>query len=81
MKQKDLLSRITIDPAICFGKPVIRGMRYPVEFMLELLASGMTNEEILQDYTDLEEDDLRACLLFAARLASVKSVERVLQAS
>jgi uncharacterized protein (DUF433 family) len=48
-----LLDRITINPEICHGKPTIRGLRYPVENMLELLASGMTNEQILSDYPDL----------------------------
>jgi uncharacterized protein (DUF433 family) len=65
----DLLSRITTDPAICHGKPTVRGLRYPVENLLELLSSGMTFEEILADYEDLERDDLRAVLAFAARLA------------
>jgi len=59
-----LLKRITIDHSICHGKPVIRGLRYPVENILELLASNMTHEEILKDYEDLEENDLLACLLF-----------------
>jgi uncharacterized protein (DUF433 family) len=72
--EEELLKRITVDPEICHGKPVIRGMRYPVENILELMASGMTNEEILADYEDLEEEDLQACLLFAAKLAKVKSI-------
>ena len=63
-----LLSRITIDPAVCHGKPCIRGLRYPVETMLELLSSGMTIDEILADYEDLERDDLLAVLAFAARV-------------
>ncbi len=74
MENQALLDRITVDPKICHGKPVIRGLRYPVENMLELLASGMTHAEILADYEDLEEDDLIACLLFAARLTKVKHV-------
>ncbi len=57
-----LLARITIDQAICHGKPCIRGLRYPVETMLELLISGMTIDEILVDYEDLERDDLLAVL-------------------
>jgi uncharacterized protein (DUF433 family) len=72
MSERELLSRITRDPDICHGKPVIRGLRYPVSTLLELLASGMTPEEILQDYPDLEMDDLRAALLYAARLSEVK---------
>jgi uncharacterized protein (DUF433 family) len=63
-----LLARITIDPSICHGKPCIRGLRYPVEMLLELLSSGMTTDEILADYEDLERDDLLAALAFAARL-------------
>ena len=55
-----LMSRITIDPAICHGKPCVRGLRYPVETLLELLSSGMTFDEILTDYQDLERDDLLA---------------------
>jgi uncharacterized protein (DUF433 family) len=72
MSERELLNRITRDPNICHGKPVIRGLRYPVSALLELLASGMTPEEILQDYPDLEMDDLRAALLYAARLSEVK---------
>ena len=67
--------RITIDPAICHGKPCIRGLRYPVEVILELLSSGMTIEEILQDYEDLEREDILAVLAFAARLSQVKRIE------
>jgi uncharacterized protein (DUF433 family) len=61
-----LLKRITIDPNICHGKPCIRGMRYPVELILELLSSGMTTDEILEDYDDLELDDIQATFLYAA---------------
>ena len=67
-----LLSRITIDPSICHGKPCIRGLRYPVETILELLSSGMTRDEILADYEDLEPDDLLAAVAFAARLARTR---------
>jgi uncharacterized protein (DUF433 family) len=65
----NLLDRITVDPQICHGKPVIRGLRYPVETMLELMSAGMTMDEILADYEDLEREDLLAVLAFAARLA------------
>lgn len=71
----DLLDRITIDPAIAHGKPVIRGLRYPVEVLLELLSSGMTIDEILADYEDLEREDVLAALAFAARLSQIKRVE------
>lgn len=68
-------NRITIDPAICHGKPCIRGLRYPVESLLEWLASGMSSEEILADYEDLEREDILAALSYAARLAHVKRLE------
>ncbi len=64
-----LLSRITIDPAICHGKPCVRGLRYPVETLLELLSSGMTTEALLSDYEDLEREDLLAALAYPNRLA------------
>lgn len=54
--------RITLDPAICHGKPCIRGLRYPVENLLELLAGGMSVEQILADYEDLEREDILAAL-------------------
>lgn len=72
-----LLSRITIDPDICHGKPVIRGLRYPVETILEMLSSGMTIDEILADYEDIERDDILAALTFAAQLSRVKRLELV----
>ena len=59
-----LLQRITMNSAICFGRPTIRDMRYPVVMILDLLNSGMTFDEILADYPDLEKEDLEACLLF-----------------
>lgn len=77
MTAEQLLERITIDPDICHGKPCIRGLRYPVEILLELLSSGMTIEEILADYEDLEREDVLAALAFAARLSHVKRVELV----
>ena len=72
-----LLQRLTHNPDICHGKPCIRGLRYPVELILELLSSGMTTEEILADYDDLEYEDILAVLLFAARLSQVKSIHRI----
>ena len=69
--------RITTDPEICHGKPVIRGLRYPVENMLELLASGMTIEQLLLDYPDLEREDFLACLEYAFRLMKLKSIHRI----
>lgn len=72
-----LLKRITHHPDVCHGKPCIRGLRYPIEFILELLSSGMTHAEILADYDDLEQDDIFAVLLFAARLSQVKSIHKL----
>jgi uncharacterized protein (DUF433 family) len=74
----DLTERITIDPEICHGKPTIRGLRYPVETILELLSSGMTIEEILADYEDLEREDILAALAFATRLSRIKRIEPAL---
>jgi uncharacterized protein (DUF433 family) len=74
----ELAERITIDPQICHGKPCIRGLRYPVETILELLSAGMTTEEILADYEDLEEADVLAALSFATRLSRVKRIESAL---
>lgn len=71
-----LLSRITIDPEICHGKPTNRGLRYPVDSMLELLASGMTIDELLADYPDLQKEDILACIEYAAKLTQVKSIYR-----
>jgi uncharacterized protein (DUF433 family) len=68
----NLLNRITMDPEIAHGKPVIRGLRYPVQTLLELLSAGMTFEDILEDYPDLEREDLLAALAYGARLAEVK---------
>jgi uncharacterized protein (DUF433 family) len=70
-----LLSRITLDPAICHGKPCVRGLRYPVEMLLDLLSSGMTADDILGDYKDLEREDLLAVLAFAARLSRTKQLQ------
>jgi uncharacterized protein (DUF433 family) len=72
---KPMIDRITSDPAICHGKPCIRGLRYPVESVLEWLAGGMTIEEVLADYADLERDDILAALAYAARVAHVNRAE------
>lgn len=63
----DLLSRITSNPEICGGRPIVRGMRIRVVDVLEMLAAGTTSEQILTDFPDLEAEDIRACLLYAAR--------------
>lgn len=72
----DLLQRITLDPNVCHGKPTLRGLRYPVENVLEWLSAGMTPAEILADYEDLEPDDIAAALAFAARLVQVKRISQ-----
>jgi uncharacterized protein (DUF433 family) len=72
-----LLKRITIKPEICHGKPTIRGLRYPVENMLELMAAGMTIEELLEDYPDLEREDFLACLEYASKLVNLKSIHKI----
>lgn len=64
----ELLSRITIDPEKCHGWPCIRGMRIRVSDILEMLAEGATEKEILADFPDLEAADIRACLEYAARM-------------
>ncbi|MGH9292825.1 MAG: DUF433 domain-containing protein [Acidimicrobiales bacterium] len=68
------LDRITSDPGICHGQPTVRGLRYTVESLLELMASGMTIEEIIQDHPDLERDDLLAALEFGALAAGQRRV-------
>lgn len=70
-----LLDRITADPDICHGQPVVRGLRYPVRVLLELLASGMTIEEVLADYPDLEREDLLAALEFGAAAVGGQYIE------
>jgi uncharacterized protein (DUF433 family) len=77
MSEAELLARITMDPRICHGKPCVRGLRYPVEMLLELLASNMSANEILADYPDLEADDLRAVCAYGARLSQVQRIEPV----
>ena len=70
-----MTDRVTINRDICHGKPTIRGLRYPVEMILGLLNAGMSHEEILADYEDLENEDILASLAYATRLARVKRVE------
>ena len=74
---EQISNRITINPDICHGKPTIRGLRYPVDTMLELLASGMSVEELLIDYPDLEKEDFLACLEYAAKLTQIKGIYRL----
>jgi len=67
MKEKQLLERITLNPKVMVGKPVIKGTRLTVEYILGLLAHGATSAEILQEYEGLSEEDIQACLIFAAK--------------
>ncbi len=66
--QKVLLERITSNPGIFGGKPIIRGMRFRVIDVLEMMANGMTNEQILEEHPILEADDINACLLYASMI-------------
>ena len=75
---QSLLSRITIDPEICHGKPVIRGLRYPVESMLEYLAGGDSVDDVLAEFPELEREDLLACIEFATQSLKLKSQHLVL---
>lgn len=73
----ETINRITINPEVCHGKPTIRGLRYLVESMLELLASGMSIEELLMDYPDLEREDFLACISYASKLVHIKSIHKI----
>ena len=75
MNEADLLRRITVNPAIFGGKPIIRGRRIAVEHVLGMLAAGATPESILEHYPFLEGDDIRACLVYARRLVGRERVE------
>ncbi len=67
MIDEEILERITLDPNILVGKPIIKGTRLSVEYILNLLAHGATPEEIIEEYEGLAHEDIRACLLFASR--------------
>jgi len=76
---KDLLGRITFDKEILCGKPIIRGLRISVDMILELLAKGATEEEILEDYPELEAEDIKAALLYAHSIVAGEEVlDRIL---
>lgn len=74
---ESLLDRITMDENICHGKPCVRHMRFPVELIVDLLSSGMTSDQILEDYPSLESDDIKACLMYASRVLKVKSIHKL----
>ena len=75
MKREELLSRITINPKVCFGKPCIRGHRIWVSLILDFLASGMSAEEILREYPDLTAEDILACIAYGAEMARERYVD------
>jgi len=69
------IKRIGINPAICHGKPIVRGMRWPVEVVLDLLSGGMTPKEIINDHPELELEDIAACLNYAKISVSGETVQ------
>jgi uncharacterized protein (DUF433 family) len=71
------LSRITINPAVCHGKPCVRGMRWPVEVVIDLLSSGMTIAEIIHEHPELDKEDVLACLEYARVFLSGQPVQEV----
>ena len=75
MEALSFLDRITINPLVCHGKPTIRNKRYTVESMLEYLSAGDSIEELLAEFTDLEREDLLACLQYATKAVKVKSYQ------
>lgn len=77
MTDQELLKRITVNPEIFGGKPIIRGMRISVELILSLLAQGETVESLLEDYPDLEADDIRACLAYAHAVIAHDTLDAV----
>jgi uncharacterized protein (DUF433 family) len=73
----NLIERITINPEICHGKPSIRGMRWTVEIIIDMLGSGMSTEEIIADHPELEKEDILASLKFAKMFLSGQSIKSV----
>lgn len=70
----NLSERITLNPEVCKGRPTVRNMRFTVAQVLELLAGGMTDEEILEDYPYLQKEDIQACLVYASQVVNARSV-------
>lgn len=81
MTEADLLARITVNPQIYGGKPIVRGMRMAVEHVLGMLAAGDTPEAILEAYPYLEREDIQACLVFARRLVGRERIEPAIAAA
>jgi uncharacterized protein (DUF433 family) len=75
MTRDEILSRISIDPNVCFGKPCIKGHRIWVSLILDFLASGWTNADLLENYPGLEEVDIRACIGYGAEMSRERFVE------
>jgi uncharacterized protein (DUF433 family) len=75
MNREELLSRISIDPNVCFGKPCIRGHRIWVSLVLDWLASGMSKEEIIENYPGIEDTDILACIAYGAEMSRERYVE------
>jgi len=73
--QHELLKRITVDPDQCFGKPCIRGHRIWVSLILDMLADGMTMEDVIENYPDLEREDILACIAYGSEMARERFVE------
>lgn len=76
-----LLQRISIDPNVCFGKPCIRGTRIWVSLVLDFLSNGMSIEEILEEYPQLSEEDIRAAIAYGAEMSRERYVELVAEAT
>ncbi|GAB5525942.1 MAG: DUF433 domain-containing protein [Roseivirga sp.] len=75
--ENPLLNRITVHPEICHGKPTIRNKRYTVGLILDLLSAGSTHAEILEDYPNLEEEDILACLAYASKVTKYSSYTKI----
>lgn len=79
MSREELLDRISINPEVCFGKPCIRGHRIWVSLILDFLANGVSVEEVLRDYPQLEEADIMACIAYGAEMSRERFVDIPLQ--
>ena len=75
MTREELLARLSIDPNVCFGKPCIRGHRIWVSLILDLLAGGMTVDQVLQEYPQLTEGDILACIAYGAEMSRERYIE------
>ena len=78
MPNENLIARITVNPEICHGKPCVRGLRYPVESLLEYLAGGDSIDDLLAEFPDLQREDFLACIEFSRRMLAARSVHLAL---